>query len=213
MRKTSYVITFFAVLASLILNILSAHQTSWLLVKSSKATHHKVTAKYGLYQVCSRDVVKLPFDDRIAYTEYTCRKFPARVSDKCEEENAGFCTAWSTAGYASELAIGFVAITLFSILIGVSTGSRRRRIWRAVAGLVLFSSLMQVIAFAIVTNIKRTSRFEPATGAIFGPAYVMNVFSWVWGIVVAGAVITTGISADKGHTWAAGNRAYQPIEG
>jgi len=40
-------------------------------------------------------------------------------------------------GYFVELAMGFGALSLLSILVGVSTGSRRRRIWRAVAGLVL----------------------------------------------------------------------------
>lgn len=48
---------------------------------------------------------------------------------------------------------------------------------------------------------------------VSGTAYVLNTVSWVLALVTGGAVIVTGISAEKGHRWAAGNRAYQPIEG
>jgi len=58
----------------------------------------------------------------------------------------------------------------------------------------------------------------------------MNAVSWILGMLIAGGVVTTGISADRGrqplhrsysfliigglgHAWAAGNRAYRPISG
>ncbi|KAJ3926544.1 MAG: hypothetical protein NXY57DRAFT_905491 [Lentinula lateritia] len=77
---------------------------------------------------------------RCGPSSYNCRPFPKRVQDGCEEENSGFCAAWTSAGYAVEISIGFAVLALFAILIGVSTGSRRRRIWKAVAGLVALQS-------------------------------------------------------------------------
>ena len=44
-----------------------------------------------------------------------------------------------------------------------------------------------------------------------GLGYVFNAVSWVAGFLVGIAVIVTGIAADRGHKWAAGNRAYQRI--
>lgn len=46
-----------------------------------------------------------------------------------------------------------------------------------------------------------------------GVAYILNTTSWVLGILVTASVIITGIYADKGHKWAAGNRAYRRIDG
>lgn len=49
--------------------------------------------------------------------------------------------------------------------------------------------------------------------SLAGLGYVFNTISWVVGFLVGCAVIVTGIAADRGHKWAAGNRAYQPIRG
>ena len=59
-----------------------------------------------------------------------------RVQDGCEDENKAFCMIWSTAGYFSELGIGFGAVSCLAILFGVTTHSRRRRIWKSVSALV-----------------------------------------------------------------------------
>jgi hypothetical protein len=80
--------------------------------------------------------LKIVEDGRLKYVDYKCRPFPMRVMDHCEQENRHFCTAFTSARYATELGIGFAAMALVALLIGVSTHSRRRRIWRAVAGLV-----------------------------------------------------------------------------
>lgn len=42
---------------------------------------------------------------------------------------------WTTAGYSAELSVVFGASALVGILAGVSTRSRRRRVWRACAAL------------------------------------------------------------------------------
>jgi len=112
-------------------------------VISPEILHTQITVQYGLSERCELEVVDVPGqpgDGRLEYTNYTCRKFPTPVSDSCEKENRVFCTSWTSAGYATELAIGFAALSLVTIVIGVSTHSRRRRIWRAVAGLVILHS-------------------------------------------------------------------------
>lgn len=66
-----------------------------------------------------------------------------RVEDHCEQENSRFCILFTSARYATELGIGFSAMALVALLIGISTHTRRRRIWRAVAGLVALHGMMQ----------------------------------------------------------------------
>jgi hypothetical protein len=88
---------------------------------------------------CERQVLKIPDgsgDWQIVYTDFKCRDFPKSVSDRCEKENHLFCVEWASAGYLAQLAVGFGVMALLAILIGVSTHSRRRRVWKAVASLV-----------------------------------------------------------------------------
>lgn len=98
----------------------------------------KITITYGLSQRCERTLTSIPGrnNGKWEYSDYECRKFPAKVADGCEDENEGFCSAWISASFFDELAIWCAAASLVAILFGVSTHSRRRRIWRAVAGLV-----------------------------------------------------------------------------
>ena len=70
------------------------------------------------------------------YTDFKCRNFPKSVSDHCDEENRLFCAEWTSAGYSAQLGIGFGILALIALLFGVSTHSRRRRVWIAVAGLI-----------------------------------------------------------------------------
>jgi hypothetical protein len=44
-----------------------------------------------------------------------------------------------------------------------------------------------------------------------GLGYILHTLSWVLNIVIVLVVIGTGISADSGRRWAAGNHAYEPI--
>lgn len=115
-----------------------------LIVKNPEVLHTKVTLFYGLMQVCELDEANIPGpgNGKLSYTIYECRKFPASVSDGCDKDNRGFCAAWTTAGYAAELSIGFGALSMLAIFFGVSTHSRRRRIWRAVAGLASFQGII-----------------------------------------------------------------------
>jgi len=216
MRKISYVVAFFAILGTVILNVLSATRPDWLIVNNPEVLHSKVTVQYGLTQRCDRQVIVipgLPEGSRLAYTDYKCRPFPNRATDNCEKENKVFCMVWSTAGYFSELAIGFGVIACLAVLFGVSTHSRRRRVWRAVVGLAAFHVLFQILAFGVITHLYRVAMFSSFERARPGLAYISNTLSWVFGILVTCAIATTGISANKGHRWAAGNRAYRPIEG
>jgi hypothetical protein len=211
MRKTSYVVTFFVTFIILILNVLSAERPDWLVIIEPQAVEDaKNTIRYGLMERCKVKVVE---DGRIQYVDYKCRPFPMRVKDHCEDENANFCVAFTSARYCTELGIGFAALALVALLIGVSTHSRRRRIWRAVAGLVALNAIFQLVTFALITGVYNRGLYAPFDDARLSAGYYMNAVSWVVGMFLAGGVVTTGISADKGHPWAAGNRAYRPIRG
>jgi len=211
MRKTSYVVTFCVTSIILILNVLSAERPDWLVIIEPPAIEGaKITTRYGLMERC---VVKIVEDGRIQYVDYKCRPFPMRVMDHCEKENRSFCIAFTSARYCTELGIGFAALALVALLIGVSTHSRRRRIWRAVAGLVALHAIFQLVAFALITAVYHRGLYAPFDNARLSAGYYMNALSWVAGMFITGGVITTGISADKGHPWAAGNRAYRPIRG
>ena len=82
------------------------------------------------------------------FTAFKCRDFPKRVADRCEEENRLFCVEWTSAGYLAQLALGFGVMALFALLIGVSTHSRRRRVWKAVAGLVTLNGAWRLRSLA-----------------------------------------------------------------
>ncbi|KAK7472559.1 hypothetical protein VKT23_000674 [Stygiomarasmius scandens] len=207
MRKISYVLTFVAVAISLVFTILAARRNDWLVVKTPKVVDVQFIYRYGLNQVCELETYGS------VQIVHECRKFPSRVKDACEKENSGFCAAWTSAGYAMELSIGFAALSLFTILIGVSTGSRRRRIWKAIAGMVSLHATFGIVAFGVVTDVNRTGAYPSFEYAKPGVAYAFNTFSWIFSVIIAAAVVTTGISAERGHRWAAGNRAYHPIDG
>ena len=109
------------------------------LVVRTEALGTKSTLQYGLTRVCERFEIPMPGPSdgsKIEYSDYKCRPFPAREADHCEKENRNFCIAWTTAGYTSELAAGFAIVSALALVFGVTTHSRRRRIWRAVAILV-----------------------------------------------------------------------------
>ncbi|KAF7976070.1 hypothetical protein HWV62_7622 [Athelia sp. TMB] len=187
----------------------------------------QVTTRFGLMERCERRIV---WEGRNRWVDHTCRSFPMRIQDHCEQENRHFCTEFTSARYATELGIGFSAMALVALLIGVSTHSKRRRIWRAVAGLVALHAVFQLITFALITDIYLQGRYEPFNEAGLSAGYYMNLISWVTGFFTAIGVIITGLAADKGYTlpkqfipamltrnlhtgrpWAAGNRAYRPI--
>lgn len=117
-------------------------------MKGTGIARSKTIVRYGLTKRCERQVVEIPGPDNssvIAYTDYECRAFPLRVRDACETDNRGFCTSWGSATYLTELGIGFAAMALVAILIGVSTHSRRRRVWRAIAAFVAVHGMISAI--------------------------------------------------------------------
>jgi hypothetical protein len=87
-----------------------------------------------------------------------------------------------------------------------------------------------MIAFIIISDLYRTSRL-PEFASVYpgktplypllssrshvipftGPAWYINMLSWVFSFLIVFGVIWTGKAADKGHKWAAGNRAYTRI--
>ncbi|KAI0051818.1 hypothetical protein FA95DRAFT_1484486 [Auriscalpium vulgare] len=215
MRKTSYAATFVLVVATLFLDIYATTRNDWLVDNGTEFLRTKTAVKYGLMERCERQTVRMPGPtegSEIVYrSDWTCRTFPATVTDGCEKGHRYFCAAWTSAGYAAELGIGFGALALLALLIGVSTHSRRRRIWRAVAGIVALQAIFPMITFAIVTDLYRTSRFPGFDHAHPGVAFYVIAAGWITSFAVMAGVIYTGIAADHGHRWAAGNRAYTRI--
>jgi len=86
----------------------------------------------------------------------------------------------------------------------------------------------QITVFALVTDLYSKATYPsferarpgkvPAflivkamTSSLTALGYIVHTISWVLNIVIALGVITSGLSADSGHGWAAGNNAYQPI--
>ncbi|KAJ3489031.1 hypothetical protein NLI96_g2432 [Meripilus lineatus] len=214
MRKTSYFLTFFAVAISLAFNVISVLRPDWLVYQSS-VFGSRITIQYGLNRRCERSLIVLPAPDggRMEYSDYKCRPFPTAKLDECDEDNKLFCVAWTTAGYFSQLSLGFAGVACLAIIFGVTTHSRRRRIWRAVAGLVWLHASFQAAAFAVITDLYVNSRFPTFEQARPGVGYVLNTLSWVFSVLISLGVFVTGLAASRGHRWAAGNRAYQPISG
>ncbi|KZV63801.1 hypothetical protein PENSPDRAFT_691306 [Peniophora sp. CONT] len=215
MRKTSYAIAFLLVGALLAVNISSIIRTDWLLVRGEGHLGSHNLARFGLAQRCARDLLEIPAPDdgvpEIVYSDWECRPFPMSIRDHCEQGNRRFCVSWATASYIYEIGLGFNVLALLAIIFGVSTHSRRRRIWKAVAGLVGLAALFPMIAFAIISELYRTSKFWEFARARPGAGWYISIVYWVAGIVVTGLVVTNGVAAAKGHAWAAGKRAYRPI--
>lgn len=46
---------------------------------------------------------------------------------------------------------------------------------------------------------------------MLGTAYVLNTVSWIFDVFIVVGIVATGLAADAGHAWAAGNRAYRSI--
>ncbi|KAG6333630.1 hypothetical protein ID866_5455 [Astraeus odoratus] len=215
MRKTSYALTFLAVLPLLIFVSPTATAPHGLVARYD-TPNTSVTVRFGLMERCERISIQVPGPNNSShfeYQDYECRKFPMRVQDKCEKENKIPCAAWVTAQYFTELGVGFAATALVTLLFGVSTHSRRRRVWRAVATLVLLHTCFQLLAFMLVGELYRTRKFPLFEHASPGSGFILNTVSWLAGFGVAYGVIYTGIAASRGERWAAGNRFYYPVRG
>ncbi|KAJ3517203.1 hypothetical protein NLJ89_g648 [Agrocybe chaxingu] len=211
MRKTSYVVTFAVVALILAFNIISTRRPDWLVVKYEEIFHTRVTVTYGLTQRCELTISEIPSPSdggKITYRKYECRRFPASVTDGCDKENEAFCAAWTSAGYLAQIGIGFGSVSLLAILVG-GMYFEISDVSETYAGPCAAICLLS--AFAIVTELYRKESYSTFERARPGLAYVLHTISWVAAILTTIGVITTGISADVGHQWAAGNRAYQRI--
>ena len=107
-------------------------------MSDSGIIHDKVIVEYGLNRRCETKVMEIPGPSggTLTYTNYECRPFPMRVQDACEKQNKKFCMIWGTASYFGELGIGFAVVACLAIMFGVTTHSRRRRIWKSASVLV-----------------------------------------------------------------------------
>ncbi|KAI0696715.1 hypothetical protein BC835DRAFT_1405882 [Cytidiella melzeri] len=215
MRKTSYVVTFFVVVISLLLNVFSLQRSDWLVVRYPEILGTRVIVEYGLVRSCEYQSMSIPSGggSKIEYSDYRCRTFPSRTKDSCEKENQTFCVKWTSAGYLSELATGFGAVSCLAIVFGVTTHSRRRRIWSVVAALVALHAVCLIGTFALVTDTYNQASFPGFERARPGGAFILGTLAWIIAVLLTFGVLVTGTAASMGHRWAAGNRAYTPIHG
>ncbi|KLO09473.1 hypothetical protein SCHPADRAFT_907699 [Schizopora paradoxa] len=219
MCKTSYFVTFLAVGVSLTLNILSITQPNWLTAHPPDIFHTDTRITYGLLEHCQSTLIDFPGpgeSGKIRYSDYTCRPFPTLKDDGCDAEDGNgkrrnFCVLWWLAGYASELSVVFGGAAALAIVFAVTTRSRRRRVWRAVASLEVFHATFKILCFGLITDLYLTSRLPLFEYARPGPAFVLNILSWTLDVFIFFGVLITGLSADAGHAWAAGNRAYRSL--
>ena len=94
---------------------------------------------YGLFERCELQQVHIPGggpNGRIDYSNYSCRAFPQRKLDACDDENRNFCLLWSSAAYIAVVSAFVGGTAALGLVFGVTTHSRRRRVWRAVVVLV-----------------------------------------------------------------------------
>ncbi|KAF9049738.1 hypothetical protein BJ165DRAFT_943325 [Panaeolus papilionaceus] len=216
MRKTLYFVALSAVAIVLILNVIASRRVDWLVIRYEEVLKTKITTYYGLRQTCSLTLSEIPGpggdeNDKITYRKYDCRPFPNKVKDHCEQENKAFCAAWTSATYLQELAIGMAAVSLAAILFGMSTHSRRRRIWRSASVLMILQGICQIATFALITDQLQRATYPTFDRARPGAAYVIQTVSWITTVLITAGVVIAGLSAEAGHRWAAGNRAYHPI--
>jgi len=211
MRVTSYFVTFVAVAFTSLLNFLSSSRPDWLVVKYKEVLYTTVTVFYGLTQRCQLQITQTD-DGKLSYRNYECRKFPTPETEYCDKDEYKYiCTAWSSAYYLDQIALGIGAVALVTVLFGVTSHSRRRRIWKTVAGLLFLTASCQVSVFVLVTDLYNKSAFPSFDRSRPGLGYILHTLSWVLNVIIVLAVIGTGISSDSGHQWAAGNDAYAPI--
>jgi len=217
MRRSPYVIAFFAILLTTIFNVIAVRRLDWVVAKAhSDVLHTKVTDFYGLSRTCQETVTRLPTPDKngkVTYRSYDCRPFPTQAEDHCERENSSFCATWTGASYVDYLTLGFSAVAPLAILFGMSTHSRRRRVWKAMAGLTMLQCITGIISFALITDTLARERYPGFEYAKPGMAYTLATISWIISFLVTIGIAISGFAAEKGHGWATGNTGYTPING
>jgi len=139
---------------------------------------------------------------------WQCQPFP--TSSECHQFGQGFCTLWSTAGYAAQLSLVPCLISLIVLLmIAAGVGERQTRArrreggWKIVSGLMSIHAILQILAVGIIIHVYRTDqRFKVGahldTASNFGVAAALVSLSMVF------ALTFTGLAAEAGKPWAGG---------
>ena len=142
-------------------NVFSIRRTDWLVAEEhSDVLHTTITISYGLTQSCQKTITRIgDKNGKIKYSDFTCRPFPSRTRDGCEDDNEDFCATWAGAGYVDYLTTGLSAVAPIAVLFGLSTKSRRRRVWKALAGLTMLQAITGVIAFGLITDMYQRKKY------------------------------------------------------
>jgi hypothetical protein len=110
-----------------------------MVVRYKEVLYTTITVFFGLTQRCQLQITQTD-DGKLSYRNYECRRFPTPENENCDKDDYKYiCAAWSSAYYLDQIALGIGALALVTVLFGVTTHSRRRRIWKTVAGLVFLA--------------------------------------------------------------------------
>jgi len=182
--------------------VISITSGNWIVAVLPKVFDVQTTIYYGFTERCQRS--EFPDGD----SSLKCRPFPTKDSDACDQTYRSFCTLWSTASYVSYLAIGFGAVACTAIIFGVSTHSRRKRIWKVVAVLIALHGVSQLVTFSLVTDMYRLGNFPLSViaNSHLGFSWYLNLLSWILSMAATVVIVYTGVAASRGERWAAGNR-------
>jgi len=97
--------------------------------------------------------------------------------------------------------------------------------------MIVLLAVCQISTFALITEMYYNSKYpsfnqarpgefymRPFAASLIsisprtlGIAYVLHTITWILSIMISFSVLWTGVAADAGHRWAAGNRAYRPL--
>ncbi|KAF8305173.1 hypothetical protein DL93DRAFT_2089749 [Clavulina sp. PMI_390] len=208
MRKTPYMVSLVGLLVSITLTLISLSLPYWLYADNLDEPQLRYV-DYGLYARCERRWVPSEPNGEL-FREYHCHPFPSKPM--CETNGQGFCIAWNTAGYSSQLSLVFAAGALVTItLANITTKKRRRTAWIIVSALIGLHGLFQILTTGLVIHLLHHSsrNFPPSTR--YSTSFWIHILSWALDVVIASGLLITGIYARKGHRWAAGRRPYRPI--
>lgn len=130
----------------------------------------RTVVHYGLFERCELQVIRIPgggSSGHIDYTSYSCRPFPQRKLDGCEDEFRNVCALWSSAAYVAVISAALGVTAALGLIFGVTTRSRRRRVWKAVVALVGWHGEWKVMSALRNLNGSKPNIFSHVRGCDF----------------------------------------------
>ncbi|GAA5842959.1 hypothetical protein JCM11251_002945 [Rhodosporidiobolus azoricus] len=225
-----YSVAFIVSCTTLILSLFALVRTDWITAATPSTVPVPLRTSYGLFEACET-----------AYGLTKCRPFPQRHLD-CgrkrsawpslveeldvvsgnrkhgEEEKFGFCDAWITAGYATQLSLVFALANLLALvltLIGtaaVGRGFRTEKLrsgWKLVAGLMTLQAVCLAVTSSLVAYERdHDSRF--ALGVVhLARSWTMSTVAYALNFAVVASILF--IRATGRLRIVPGDEGYMPV--